>query len=153
MGNRNPFRIQIDPKANVLYWGEVGNNAREKSERGPLGYDEINRAETAGNFGWPLFSGNNESSALMDYDKAEVIRYFDPEMPVNLSPNNSGLKKLPAAQPAFIAYSGMSHPQYPALGRGGKTAIPGPVYYREDFQQSLPRRINVGERRGASSEK
>jgi cytochrome c len=137
MGNRNPFRIQVDRKADVLYWGEVGVNASDKSERGPPGYDEINRAEKAGNFGWPYFSGNNESSALMDYDTAEVIRYFDPETPENLSPNNSGLKILPKPQPAFLAYSGRSHPLYPELGQGGKTAIPGPVYYyRESSKQS-----------------
>ena len=136
MGNRNPFRIQVDQKADVLYWGEVGVNASDKSERGPPGYDEINRAEKAGNFGWPYFSGDNESFALMDYDTAEVIRYFDPERPENLSPNNGGLKILPQAQPAFLAYSAKSHPLYPALGQGGKTAIPGPVYYWESSKQS-----------------
>ena len=24
MGNRNPFRISVDPKTGYLYWGEVG---------------------------------------------------------------------------------------------------------------------------------
>ncbi len=34
MGCRNPFRISIDPKSGTLYWGEVGPDAGDSSEKG-----------------------------------------------------------------------------------------------------------------------
>src|SRR6185437_5754704 len=61
MGDRNPYRISVDKKNDNLYWGEVGPDAGEDSldTRGPRGYDEVNQARAAGNFGWPYFVGNN----------------------------------------------------------------------------------------------
>ncbi|RYZ55601.1 MAG: ThuA domain-containing protein, partial [Sphingobacteriales bacterium] len=61
MGNRNPYRITVDQKNSFLYWGEVGPDANADSigRRGPRGYDEINQAQKAGNFGWPYFVGDN----------------------------------------------------------------------------------------------
>src|SRR5262249_16349154 len=56
MGNRNPFRISVDPRSGCLYWGEVGPDAYGANpQRGPAGFDEINQAKKAGNFGWPFF--------------------------------------------------------------------------------------------------
>lgn len=60
MGCRNPFRISVDQKTGYLYWGEVGPDAGGPNpNRGPAGFDEINQARTAGNFGWPMFCGDN----------------------------------------------------------------------------------------------
>ena len=60
MGNRNPFRLSIDARTGYLYWGEVGPDAGEDGPaRGPKGHDEVNQARQAGNFGWPLFVGDN----------------------------------------------------------------------------------------------
>ncbi len=60
MGNRNPFRIQVDPRTGYLYWGEVGPDAGGPDpKRGPAGFDEVNQARKAGFFGWPLFVGDN----------------------------------------------------------------------------------------------
>ncbi|HAZ25537.1 MAG TPA: Crp/Fnr family transcriptional regulator, partial [Algoriphagus sp.] len=60
-GNRNPYRIAVDQKTGFLYWGEVGPDASNDSldTKGPRGYDEVNQARTAGNFGWPYAIGNN----------------------------------------------------------------------------------------------
>ena len=66
---RNPYRISVDQKTNYLYWGKVGPDAGSDSSRGPRGYDEINQARKAGNFGWPYFSADNKPYA--DYDFAE----------------------------------------------------------------------------------
>ncbi len=61
MGNRNPYRISVDQHTGFLYWGEVGPDAGENSEkRGPRGYDEMNQARKAGYYGWPLFVGDNK---------------------------------------------------------------------------------------------
>ena len=56
MGDRNPYRIWVDTKANnTLYWGEVGPDAgADVANRGPAAYDEFNRATGPGNYGWPV---------------------------------------------------------------------------------------------------
>ena len=56
--------------------------------------------------------------------------FHDPLKPLNLSPNNDGIKELPPAQPAFIYYTGSPSTRFPAVnGGGGRTAMAGPVYY------------------------
>lgn len=62
---------------------------------------------------------------------------FDPEKPVNNSPNNTGIKELPPTQPAFIWYPGGASTRFPAVnGGGGRTAMAGPVYYYDEKNPS-----------------
>lgn len=137
MGDRNPYRISIDRKTNYLYWGEVGPDAANDSldTRGPKGYDEINQARKPGNFGWPLFVGNNYPYRAYDYATGESGEEFDPAKPINNSPNNTGLTELPPAQPAFIWYPYGESPDFPSVGTGGRNAMAGPVYYVKDFPE------------------
>ncbi|HAI38129.1 MAG TPA: hypothetical protein DCM40_08410, partial [Maribacter sp.] len=68
MGNRNPYRISIDSKTGFLYWGEIGPDANGDSlNLGPKGYDEINQAQSAGNFGWPYLIADNQPYHTRDY--------------------------------------------------------------------------------------
>lgn len=130
MGNRNPYRITVDQKTGFLYWGEVGPDANNDDElRGPKGYDEINQARKAGNFGWPLFVGNNYAYRAYDFTNGTSGAAFDPAKPINNSPNNTGLSVLPPAQPAYIWYPYGDSPDFPQVGSGGRTAMAGPVYY------------------------
>ena len=134
MGDRNPYRISVDPKNGYLYWGEVGPDANEDSlaTRGPRGYDEVNQARKAGFFGWPFFIGNNYPYHIYDYATGKSGEAFDPAKPINNSRNNTGLTELPPAQPAFIWYPyGVSTMDFPSLGAGGRTAMAGPVYYSD----------------------
>ena len=132
MGNRNPYRISVDSKTGFLYWGEVGPDAGADSpERGTRGYDELNQARNAGFFGWPYFVGKNYPYREYDYKTGTAGVAFDPEKPVNNSPNNTGLKNLPAVQPAFIWYPYAVSKEFPQLGTGGRTAMAGPVYHNE----------------------
>src|SRR5690606_2780620 len=100
MGNRNPYRISVDQKDGTLYWGEVGPDANNDSlaTRGPRGYDEVNRAPEAGNYGWPLFVGDNYAYREYNYETGESGDAFDPEKPVNNSRTNTGLREPPPAQ-------------------------------------------------------
>ncbi len=135
MGNRNPYRISVDQKNSYLYWGEVGPDAANDSfpTRGPRGYDEVNQAKKAGYFGWPLFVGNNYAYRQYDYATGLSGSVFDPKAPVNDSRNNTGIRELPVAQPAFIWYPyGASH-DFPQVGTGGRNAMAGPVYYTDMF--------------------
>ena len=134
MGDRNPYRISVDPKNGNLYWGEVGPDANDDSlaTRGPRGYDEVNQARKAGFFGWPFFIGNNYPYHLYDYATGKSGPTTDPAKPINNSRNNTGLTELPPAQPAFIWYPyAVSSMDFPSLGAGGRTAMAGPVYYSD----------------------
>lgn len=137
MGNRNPFQIAVDQRSGFLYWGEVGPDAGEDGPtRGPRGHDEINQARQAGYFGWPLFVGDNKPYYKYDFEAKKSGELFDPQHPVNFSRNNTGLKDLPPAQKAFIWYPYAESPEFPELGKGGRNAMAGPVYYYDDHQAS-----------------
>ena len=125
MGDRNPYRISVDPKNGYLYWGEVGPDANADSlnTRGPRGYDEVNQARKAGYFGWPFFIGNNYPYHLYDYATGKYGPTTDPAKPINNSRNNTGLTELPPAQPALIWYPYGVSPDFPSLGAGGRTAM------------------------------
>lgn len=137
MGTRNPYRIAVDKKNGYLYWGEVGPDANEDSldTRGPRGYDEINQARKAGFFGWPLFVGNNYPYHIHDYETNVNGPAFDAAKPINDSRNNTGLKELPAAQPALIWYPYAASHEFPQLGSGGRCAMAGPVYYADLYPE------------------
>lgn len=147
MGCRNPFRISVDQRTGILYWGEVGPDAGGTSEkRGPAGHDEINQARKAGFFGWPYFVGDNKPYWHWDFKNKTNTFLYDPAHPVNTSPNNTGITELPPAQPAFIWYAGSPSTKFPAInGGGGRTAMAGPVYYYDESMQSpgkLPREFD-----------
>jgi cytochrome c len=138
MGDRNPYRIAVDKKNGFLYWGEVGPDANNDSldSRGPRGYDEVNQARKAGFFGWPLFVGDNYAYHLHDYAADVNGAAFDAAKPVNDSRNNTGLRELPPAQPAFIWYPYAVSPEFPELGSGGRCAMAGPVFYTDLYPEA-----------------
>lgn len=138
MGCRNPWRMSVDSATGYVYWGDVGPDANADAARGPRGYDEVNQARNAGNFGWPYFIANNQAYADVDFATGTVGEKFNPLAPVNLSPNNTGEKNLPPAQPAWIYYPYGASTEFPELGQGGRTACAGPVYhYSKDLQSPV----------------
>ena len=143
MGNRNPYRISVDQKTGFLYWGEVGPDANNDDVlRGPRGYDEINQAKKAGNFGWPYFIANNYAYHAYNYTDGKNGEPFEPSGATNNSPNNTGLAKVPAAQPAFIWYPYGVSAEFPQVGSGGRTAMAGPVYYTKPNLAPYPAYYN-----------
>ncbi|UZR96506.1 ThuA domain-containing protein [Chondrinema litorale] len=137
MGHRNPFRISIDQHTGYLYWGDVGPDAsKPDSTRGPAGHDEVGQAKKAGNFGWPHFVGNNIAYHKYDFENEISLPKWDPKAPINTSPNNTGLEKLPPAQNAFIWYPYAESEIFPLVGAGGRNAMAGPVYYSGDFKNA-----------------
>jgi cytochrome c len=137
MGCRNPFRISFDDRRKYLFWGEVGPDAGEPdSVRGPQGHDEVNRARAAGFFGWPYFVGNNKPYGDHDFKNKKTGTKHDPAQPLNDSPNNTGARQLPPAQPAFIWYPYANSPEFPLVRNGGRNAMAGPVYYCDRYPQA-----------------
>ena len=141
MGCRNPFRISVDRATGTLSWGEVGPDAREaKPERGPAGFDEINRTKTAGNFGWPFVIADNKPYRQYDFATRESGPAQDPAHPLNQSPLNTGPKDLPEARPAWIFYPYTPSARFPSVGSGGRTACAGP-FYRFDPKLASDRKL------------
>jgi cytochrome c len=136
MGCRNPYRIAINPKTGTIYWGEIGPDAGEDSIQGPRGYDEFNQAKKAGYFGWPYFVGDNYAYTEWDFATNTAGPKYDPAAPVNNSPNNTGLANLPPATPAMIWYPYAASPDFPELGKGGRSAMAGSFYTYNASQKS-----------------
>jgi cytochrome c len=138
MGMRNPWRVSVDSRTGFVYWGEVGPSD-QRATGGPTPVDELNQARGAGNFGFPYFVGENEGVRVRDFLNSRVLPPRDPQRPFNESVNNTGIRDLPPAQPAFIAYSYEVSDKYPELGSGAKSAVGGPIYRRADFKADAKR--------------
>ncbi|WP_394437503.1 PQQ-dependent sugar dehydrogenase [Streptomyces sp. SGAir0957] len=126
MGFRNPFRMTVDKPTGIVYLGDYGPDAGTASAtRGPAGQVEFNRITSAGNYGWPYCTGNN--NAYVDYDFATSTSgsAFSCAAPKNTSPRNTGLTDLPPARAAWIPYDGGSVPEF---GNGSESPMGGPVY-------------------------
>lgn len=137
MGHRNPYRISVDKHNGYVYWGDVGPDAGADSAGvGPTAEDEYNQARKPGNFGWPYFVGDNKAYNDVDFTTNKSGPKFDPAHPVNDSPNNTGLRDLPPAQPALISYPAAETRKFPIMGTGGRSAMAGPVYYKDDFKNA-----------------
>ncbi len=131
MGCRNPFRISIDPKKSIVYWGEVGPDANGEGPRGPRGFDEVNQARKAGNFGWPFVIADNRPYPIVDFATGKPGEMTDPAAPKNPGTRNTGLAVLPPAQPALIYYPYAESAEFPVMGKGSRNAMAGPVFYHE----------------------
>src|ERR1051326_2945918 len=136
MGDRNPWRISVDSKTGYVYWGEVGPDASVDSVYGPRGYDEFNQARKAGFFGWPYFIGDNKAYVKYNYADSTYGETFNPEHPVNNSPNNTGLRELPPAQKAFIWYPYGTSDTFPLVGSSGRSAVGGPIFHKDNFKNA-----------------
>ncbi|GAB3931124.1 hypothetical protein GCM10028804_42490 [Larkinella terrae] len=137
MGCRNPYRIAVNPKTSVLYWGEIGPDAGKEGVQGPRGYDEFNQAKKAGNFGWPYFVGNNYAYVKWNFATKTAGPKFDPAAPINNSPNNTGLNQLPPATPPIIWYPYAASEEFPELGQGGRSAMAGKFYTFDKNSRSV----------------
>ena len=137
MGCRNPFRISVDQHTGYLYWGDVGPDAGEDGEqRGAKGHDEVNQAREAGFFGWPYFIGDNKPYYEYDFAEKQSLEAHDPAKPINNSPNNTGARELPPANPAFIWYPYGASKEFPEVGEGGRNAMAGKVFYTKDYPEN-----------------
>lgn len=129
MGARNPFRFSIDPATGFLYFGDIGPDATKADWYGPESYDEINLVKAPGNYGWPYFVGNNKAYPKYDFATKTTGEINKSAEPVNHSPNNTGSTHLPSAVAPMIWYSYEPNDAFPLLGKGGRSALAGPVYH------------------------
>lgn len=136
MGVRNPFRIAIDTLNNELFWGDVGPDAPvANANRGAKGVDEINRTTKAGNFGWPYCLADGQPYVDFDFSRQESKGFFDCDTLLNNSPNNTGQKILPPAQPAWIWYP--EEKRFPEFtNTAGRSIMAGAIYHFDSLVMS-----------------
>ncbi len=128
MGFRNPFRIGVDPKTNVLYVADYGPDAGQANpERGPGNTVEWNIVGQPGNYGWPYCVGNQYAYREYTFPSGPAGAAYNCAAPVNNSPNNTGLTNLPPAVAATVDYDYDGNPLFPEIGGGG-APMGGPVY-------------------------
>lgn len=139
MGTRNAFRFTVDDHNGIVYWGDVGPDGGITNERGPESHDEFNQARKPGNYGWPYFVADNKAYADFDFATNKIGPKFNPDEPENTSPNNTGSRVLPPAQKPMIWYPYGESKEFPILGKGSRSAMSGPVYYYDDFQEAATR--------------
>ncbi len=134
MGHRQPWRLHVDDETGWLFFGEVGPDARDDSVGlGPKGYDEFNLIKEPGNYGWPYFIGDTLAYHAYDFETKKSGEPFDRNAPLNQSPNNTGLERLPPAKGAFMWYPYEPSDKFQDLGSGGRSAVGGPVFRRNRY--------------------
>jgi cytochrome c len=143
MGMRNPFRIEINHDNDDLYVADYSpDNPAPNPLRGPAGHGKWTILREPGNYGWPYCA-----TALLpyvDYDFATGVSGapFNCAAPVNESPNNTGLRELPAVQQPDVWYSYTQSAEFPELGSaaggGGIGPMAGPAYDLDPAKASPP---------------
>lgn len=139
MGLRNPFRFSIDRRTSAVYLADYAPDAPVASPlRGPAGTGKWMLIDRAGNYGWPYCA--TADLPYMDYDFSTGVsgEAFDCDLPVNESPNNTGLRELPPVRQPEIHYSYVPSELFPELGAGGISPMAGPAYeYRADAAPAI----------------
>jgi cytochrome c len=133
MGFRNPYRISVKPNTDWVFSAEVGPDAsQDNSSRGRAGHDEINLTKPGGGFyGWPYCNGNNFAYNQVDYSdggQVYLTEKWDCANPINESPFNKGITKLPPAKAPILWYAGANTTDFKEMGTGQESGMVGPFY-------------------------
>ncbi|MER7729138.1 ThuA domain-containing protein [Streptomyces sp. NPDC096323] len=142
MGFRNSFRFAVDPETGWISAADYGPDANQANpDRGPEGTVEWNLIKEPGFYGWPYCVGDN--TPFNDYDFAARTSgpKFDCGAPVNDSPNNTGLTKLPAAKPATVWYDYHASAKFPEIDVAGGAAPMGGPFYHYDAASTSERKF------------
>jgi len=129
MGLRNPFRIELNRSNGDLYVADYSpDEGVADPARGPAGTGKWAVVRRAGNFGWPYCA--TARLPYVDYDFATGVSgaTFDCAAPVNESPHNTGLRRLPPVVQPQVWYSYGPSAEFPELGTGGIGPMAGPAY-------------------------
>jgi cytochrome c len=134
MGLRNPFRFAVNRKTGDIYLGDYSPDAPVADpQRGPAGQGRWMLISEPANYGWPFCV--TPDLPYVDYDFATKTsgEPFNCNGPVNDSPYNTGLKKLPPVAQPEVWYSYGNSPLFPELDpiypdAGGIAPMGGPAY-------------------------
>jgi hypothetical protein len=93
------------------------------------------------NYGWPYCVAPDMPYVDYDFATETAGQPFNCAQPVNESPNNTGLRNLPAVEKAEVIYTYGPSAEFPELGTGGIGPMGGPAYQfdaRSDSQVKWP---------------
>ena len=129
MGLRNAFRIAVNRTNGDLYVGDYSPDAGEPDpERGPDGKGKWFVARGPGNYGWPYCATDQLPYQDWDFATETTRGAFNCARPVNESPNNTGLRVLPAVKHPDVWYGYGESAEFPEVGTGGIGPMGGPAY-------------------------
>jgi cytochrome c len=139
MGLRNPFRFAIDRVTGAVYLADYAPDAPVGNPlRGPAGTGKWMLIDNAGNYGWPYCATPDLPYVDYDFATGRSGEVFDCSVPVNESPNNTGLRELPPVLHPEVYYSYARSTLFPELGAGGISPMAGPAYqYRADAPSAV----------------
>jgi glucose/arabinose dehydrogenase/PKD repeat protein len=135
MGERNPFRFDIDRKNDWVYLGVVGPDANGDSPtQGPEAFERLNQVRGPENHGWPYCQANKKPYFDYDFATGTTGAPFDCDHVVNDSPNNTGLRDMPPMTSPLLWYPNdcatwNEFQQFCPPTPGGRTAMGAPVYH------------------------
>jgi len=129
MGLRNPFRFDVNPRTNQVYMADYSPDAGDPDPaRGPAGQGRWMVIDRPANYGWPYCATPDLPYVDYDFATEQSGAPFDCRRPVNESPHNTGLTRLPPVAEPEVAYSYDPSAEFPELGEGGIGPMAGPAY-------------------------
>jgi glucose/arabinose dehydrogenase/PKD repeat protein len=129
MGLRNPFRFAVNRATGEVYLADYSPDAQAADPaRGPAGQGRWMVIDKPANYGWPYCVTPDLPYVDYDFATGQSGAAFDCAHPVNDSPHNTGLRRLPPVQQPEVWYSYGISPKFPGLGEGGVGPMGGPAY-------------------------
>lgn len=129
MGLRNPFRFSVDRRRGVVYLADYSPDAIEPDPlRGPAGQGKWTIIRAPGNYGWPYCATRELPYIDVDFATGESGAPFDCGAPVNDSPRNTGMRRLPKVTQPEVWYGALPSAEFPELGTGGVAPMAGPAF-------------------------
>ncbi len=129
MGLRNPFRFAVDRRTDDVYLADYSPDASSADpDRGPAGHGRWMRVDRPANYGWPYCVTPDLAYRDHDFATGQSGPEFDCRRPVNDSPRNTGLRRLPPVAAPQVWYPSAASDEFPELGTGGIGPMAGPAY-------------------------
>ena len=129
MGLRNAFRFAVDRRTDAVYVADYSPDAGQaRPDRGPAGHGRWMRVDRPANYGWPYCVTPDMPYVDYDFATGRSGTPFDCRRPVNNSPRNTGLIRLPPVEAPEVWYPASASDRFPQLGTGGIGPMAGPAY-------------------------
>ncbi|SDY89919.1 PKD domain-containing protein [Micromonospora pattaloongensis] len=137
MGLRNPFRFAVDRRTDNVYMADYSPDASAANpDRGPAGHGRWMVIDRPANYGWPYCVAPDMPYVDYDFATGESGEPFDCRAPINDSPHNTGLKRLPRVEQPEVWYPYGEAAEFPGLGTGGIGPMAGPAYVFDSNNKS-----------------
>jgi cytochrome c len=135
MGLRNPFRFAVNRNNGDVYLGDYSPDSPvDNPDRGPAGQGRWMLIRAPANYGWPFCATPSMPYVNFDFETGQSGEEFNCIRPLNDSPYNTGLRRLPTVVQPEVWYSYGASPLFPEIepvgpeNQGGIGPMGGPAY-------------------------